>query len=65
MRSLSASVSAAPPLKADLNPAPAPEPEPVIRRIWPSAIIAVGLGLTVAWTCLLAYGLFSLLKFTL
>ena len=50
----SASVSAAPLLEANSRFAPAPKP--VIRRISPSAVIAVGLGLSAAWTCLLGYG---------
>jgi hypothetical protein len=39
--------------------------ERVIRDIWPTATIAFGLGLTLAWACLLGYGLFSLVKLTL
>jgi len=34
---------------------------PVFQRIWPRAIIAFGLGLTVAWTCLLGYALIFLI----
>jgi len=34
--------------------------EPFIRRIWPTAIIFFGLGLTVAWVGLLIYGLTKL-----
>jgi len=63
MQSPSASVSAAPPLPAELSFDPAPEP--VIHRIWPAAIIAFGLGLTVVWVCLLGYGLVRLVEFAL
>jgi hypothetical protein len=31
-------------------------PEPLVHRVWPRAIIGVGLAVTVAWTCLLAFG---------
>jgi len=34
---------------------------PVFQRIWPRAIIAFGLGLTVAWTGLLGYALVFLI----
>ena len=61
MRSPSASVSVAQLPAADLRFAPAPEP--IIHRIWPSATIAFGLGLSVAWACLLGYGLVRLFEF--
>lgn len=38
----------------------APPREPLIRRIWPTAIIALGLGLTLAWAGLLVYGVTKL-----
>ena len=41
--------------------APAPGADPLIRRIWAPAMIALGLGLTAAWACLLGYGLVSLI----
>jgi len=37
-----------------------PPREPLIRRIWPTAMIALGLGLSVAWAGLLVYGLAKL-----
>ena len=46
---------------ADLRFASAPEP--VIHRIWPPLIIAFGLGLSVAWACLLGYGLVKFIEF--
>ena len=36
-----------------------------ICRIWPRAVIALGLGLTVAWTGLLGYGVVSLIALAL
>jgi len=36
--------------------------EPFFSRIWPPAAIAFGIGLTAAWTCLLAYGLVKLVE---
>jgi hypothetical protein len=57
----SASISVAPLPAEDLRFAPAHEP--VIRRIWSSAIITFGLGLSVVWTCLLGYGLVRLFEF--
>ena len=36
---------------------------PVIQRIWPIAVIVIGLGLTAAWTCLLGYGVVRLIGF--
>ena len=41
----------------------APAVQPLFYRIWPRAMIALGLGLTAAWTCLLGYGLVSLITF--
>jgi hypothetical protein len=35
---------------------------PLFQRIWPQAMIALGLGLTAAWACLLGYGLFKLIE---
>jgi hypothetical protein len=29
--------------------------EPFIHRIWPKAIVGIGLSATVLWTCFLAY----------
>jgi hypothetical protein len=37
---------------------------PLFQRIWPQAMIALGLGLTVAWTGLLGYGLAKLIELT-
>ena len=34
---------------------------PIIHRVWPTAVIAFGLGLTAAWVCLLGYGVKNLL----
>ena len=48
---------------ADVHPAPASEP--VIRRIWPTAVIGFALVLTAAWMGLLGYGLFSLVRLAL
>jgi hypothetical protein len=36
--------------------------QPLLQQIWPQAMIAVGLGLTVAWTGLLVYGLAKLVE---
>ena len=55
----SESVTAAPPHTADLRSASAPEP--VILRMWPSTIVAFGLGLSALWIGLLGYGLFKIL----
>jgi hypothetical protein len=33
-----------------------------VRRIWPTAVIAFGLGLTAAWICFLGYGLVKLVE---
>ena len=38
-----------------------PAAQPLLDRIWPQAMIALGLGLTAAWACLLGYGLVSLI----
>ena len=46
--------------KPTLDLCAAPPREPFIRRIWPPAMIALALGLTVAWAGLLAYGLAKL-----
>jgi hypothetical protein len=34
----------------------------LIHRVWPGAMIALGLSLTAAWTGLLAYGFITLLE---
>lgn len=39
-----------------------PAAQPLLQRIWPQAMIALGLGLTVAWTGLLVYGLAKLIE---
>ena len=39
-----------------------PAAQPLRERIWPQAMIALGLGLTVAWTGLLVYGLAKLIE---
>ena len=36
-----------------------------IYGIWPLAVIGLGLGLSVAWTCLLGYGLVKLMEFAI
>jgi hypothetical protein len=36
--------------------------EPLFQRIWPPATLAIGLGLTVAWTGILVYGLAKLME---
>ena len=37
--------------------------DPLFSRIWPTAMIAFGLGLTATWACLLGYGLVRLFEF--
>ena len=34
----------------------------VIDKIWPTAVVVIGLGLTVAWTIVLAYGLVKIIR---
>ena len=46
---------------ANAQTAPAPAAEPLTRRMWAPVMIALGLGLTAAWTGLLGYGLVSLI----
>ena len=36
--------------------------EPFSRRVWPTGVIAFGIGLTAAWMCLLGYGLVKLVE---
>jgi hypothetical protein len=33
-----------------------------VHQIWPTAVIAFGLGLTAAWICFLGYGLVKLVE---
>jgi uncharacterized protein DUF6455 len=40
----------------------APADDTLVDRIWSRAIILFGLALTVAWTCLLGYGLVTIIK---
>ena len=63
MGSPSAIAATAPAPTADSRVAPATDL--LILRIWPSAMIALGLGLTVAWACLLGYGLVTLIRFAI
>ena len=37
--------------------APVPSSATLFHRIWPPAVLALGMVLTVAWTALLGYGL--------
>ena len=59
----SAFVATAPAPMADSRLGSAPDP--LIGRIWPSAIIALGLGLTVAWVCFLGYAVARLIEIAL
>jgi len=61
MRSPSALAATAPAISAASRSAPAAQP--FFHRIWPPAIIALGLGLTAAWISFLGYGLVSLITF--
>ena len=51
-----------------LRPNPIAEPvaaqtiEARIHRIWPAAVVAVGLALTAVWSCFLGYGLIALIS---
>jgi hypothetical protein len=38
---------------------------PFIHRIWPSAMIAIGLGLSAIWACLLGFELVRLIAFAI
>ena len=47
--------------RADASVAQAPEP--FVRRNWlPQAIVGIGLGVTVVWICILAYGFVKLVE---
>ena len=35
---------------------------PISRSIWPAAVIALGLGLTAAWTCFLIYAFVKIIE---
>jgi hypothetical protein len=43
----------------------AAEASRALHRIWPLAVVAFGLGLTAAWTCLLGYGLVFLIGYAI
>ena len=45
--------------------APVPSADLFIRRIWPPAMIVLGLGLTATWISLLGYGLVTLIEFVI
>jgi hypothetical protein len=54
------------PLEPSMAPTGAtPGPDSLIRRIWPPLLIGLGLGLTVAWVALMAYGLIVLIPLPL
>ena len=40
----------------------APAATPVIQRIWPIAVLVIGVELTAAWICFLGYGLVKLVQ---
>jgi len=37
-------------------------PDNLVRKFWPSAMIALGLGLSAAWLCLLGYGVVIMIE---
>jgi hypothetical protein len=39
---------------------PLPQVKPLIHRIWPQAVVGLGLGVTSVWICFLGYGLLRL-----
>ena len=39
--------------------------EPFIQRVWPPALVGLGLSLSVAWTIGLGYGLFRLVEWVI
>ena len=41
---------------------PTPTAREHLHRIWPATVVAIGLTLTAAWTCLLGYGLIWLVS---
>lgn len=41
---------------------PTKNPTEKFREMWPSAMIGCGVALSLAWTCFLAYELFSLIE---
>ena len=43
----------------------ASKPSPRGRLTWPQAVIGLGLGLTVVWTCVLAYGVIRLIDYVI
>ena len=59
MESPSAVAATVPALAADESATPAARP--LFHRVWPAAIIALGLGLSATWTFLLGYGLVSVI----
>jgi hypothetical protein len=38
---------------------------PLFHRLWPAAVVVLGVAMTAAWTALLGYGIVSLINFTL
>jgi hypothetical protein len=60
MGSQSEFAATAPAPTADSRSTPAAQP--LFDRMWAPVMIALGLGLTAAWTCLLWYGLVSLIE---
>ena len=39
-----------------------PNCAPIVRQIWPQAVIILGLGLSAAWICFLGYGIVKLIE---
>jgi hypothetical protein len=43
------------------TPHPLPQVKRLIHRIWPQAIVSLGLGVTGVWICFLGYGFIRLI----
>jgi hypothetical protein len=59
MESPSAVAATVPALATDESATP--EARPLFHRVWPAAIIALGLGLSATWACLLGYEFVSVI----
>jgi len=49
----------------EVPPIIAADPKALFHRVWPTALIILGLGVSVAWTALLGYGAVTLVRMAL
>lgn len=52
-------------IRGDRAPTVFSAPKHIVQQVWPSATVALGLGLAVVWVCFLGYVLFKMVEFAI